>query len=78
MSTIRAYTLMRTLGDGSDGGILGFVSLREDGWRFMPNVSGRSPSRKAHETFDGCIPRWTGHPDRTRSVLIPQADRCGK
>jgi hypothetical protein len=69
MALIKSYTLYRTLADGRDGGILGYVIQNEFGWWFNPQVAGRKPSRKHHPTFDAAIPRWTGHPNGTRSEL---------
>jgi len=74
---LKSYTLFSTLADGRDGGILGFVHCDiHDGaevWTFNPNVAGRKPSRKFHPTFDAAIPRWTGHPNGTRSELRVRA-----
>lgn len=74
MTILKAYDLIRTYGDGSDGPVLGRVIQRPEGWRFIPNTCAHGPSRKPHPTFDACIPRWTGHPDRTRSVLVTKKD----
>lgn len=38
----------------------------EMGFRFLPNVSGRKASRKAHRDFMRCIPRWTNECGFTR------------
>jgi hypothetical protein len=34
------------------------------GWRFNPRVSGRKPSRRFYLTWEECVPRWVGYPDR--------------
>ncbi len=59
---------------GTKGPIIGFCQERHDGWRFFPTTRARKPSRKSHATWEKCIPRWTGHPDRTisdRAVVVP-------
>jgi hypothetical protein len=38
---------------------LGTSVLKDDGWWFYPNVSGRRPSRKGHPTADDSLPDWT-------------------
>lgn len=38
-----------------------------DGWRFIPNVFGRKPSKKYWPTWEECLPRWTGGLDGTSS-----------
>lgn len=44
--------------------VLGRIVGNDDsGFRFLPSVSGRKPSRRAHADFMACIPRW--------------ADKCG-
>ena len=37
------------------------------GWIFLPNVSGRKPSKKYHKTFEAALPRWTGGLDGTET-----------
>ena len=39
-------------------GLLGRCVHYRDGWRFLPNVSGRKGSRRARPTAHDCIPRW--------------------
>lgn len=40
--------------------VLGRIVGDDDsGYRFLPNVSGRKASRRAHADFMSCIPRWT-------------------
>lgn len=51
--THKSYTLKH-----DNGAILGYCTLRQDGWYFIPNVSSRSPSRRGHATADACLPRW--------------------
>ena len=58
---------------GSKGPIIGFCVEYRDGWRFMPNMCSRKPSKKSHATWEKCIPRWTGHPNATQSDLAEQA-----
>ena len=67
MTAMSSYTLYAVRGDGTDVGILGTMIQTEKGWRFIPNVAGRSPSRRFYKTASECVPRWTGYPDRTRS-----------
>jgi len=43
---------------------LGTVTRKADGYRFWPAVAHHRPSRKAHPTFEACLPRWVGYPDR--------------
>lgn len=69
MTVLKSYDLIRTRADGTDGLSLGRAVQTEQGWRFFPNTTAHKASRKFHPTFDACIPRWTGHPNATRSVL---------
>ena len=62
------YRFTRRLADGSTF-VLGHAVRNEAGWRFLPNVSGRSPSRKAHKTMEKCLPRWVGYPDHCESEV---------
>jgi hypothetical protein len=48
-------------------GVMGVLSLKADGWHFMPWVSGRKPSRVGKPTWEKAIPRWTGGLDGTES-----------
>ena len=41
-----------------NGYVLGIAYRNAHGWRFIPRVCGRSPSRKHYETADECLPRW--------------------
>lgn len=41
-----------------DKALLGTCVEHVDGWRFLPNVSSRKPSRKAHKSATAAIPRW--------------------
>ena len=50
--------------------VLGSACLvRNGGWRFVPNVSSRRPSRYEHKTWEACLPRWVGYPDYCESVV---------
>ena len=51
--------------------LVGTASLTNgQGWRFIPNVAGRSPSRRFHPTVERCVPRWVGYPDRCESRVV--------
>jgi hypothetical protein len=66
----RVFHIVRCLRDGSTY-LLGVAVSREPGqWRFLPNVSGKSPSRKYHPTFEKCLPRWVGYPDSCESFEV--------
>lgn len=41
-----------------DGILLGTIFENSQGWRFIPNISGRATSRKAWPTANAAIPRW--------------------
>lgn len=56
----------RRLNDGSTF-ILGHAVEKTDGWRFYPNATSRSPSRKSWPTMEACLPRWLGYPERCES-----------
>lgn len=62
----KSWAVERRLPDGQVFR-LGTVVLRGDclgfGYRFIPAVSSRKPSRKVHATFEKCLPRWVGYPD---------------
>jgi hypothetical protein len=53
---------------------LGVLSKRKGGWEFMPHDAGRKRSAKLHPTWEGAIPRWTGHPDHTQSIRIEDGE----
>jgi len=63
----------RTLADGTVF-ILGYAAESGAGWRFIPHRADRRPSRKAHDTWEQCIPRWVGYPDQCESEVIPLKD----
>jgi len=42
----------------SADGVVGTAHCQQDGWRFMPRVSGRKPSTKRHETAVDSVPAW--------------------
>lgn len=50
---------------------LGTAAKNEAGWRFLPAVSGRKTSTKAHETWEECLPRWVGYPDGCETEMRP-------
>jgi hypothetical protein len=39
------------------------------GWCFFPRVSGRKPSRRFYLTWEECVPRWVGYPDRCETEM---------
>lgn len=47
--------------------VIGVVRRHPDGWRFLPMVSGRRPSRRSFPTWEKALPRWTGGLDSTES-----------
>lgn len=66
---MNSYRFTRRLNDGATF-ILGHAVETSNGWRFLPNVSGRHPSRKAHSTMEECLPQWIGYPDHCESVEV--------
>jgi hypothetical protein len=53
--------------------ILGGASLTRDlGWRFIPSVSSRQPSRRFYPTWEACLPRWVGYPGYCESVVTAE------
>jgi len=66
------YRFIRRLAGngGRDTYHLGTAVHTEQGWRFIPNVSGRKSSRKFHPTMEKCLPRWVGYPDRCESMAV--------
>ena len=34
------------------------VHFPDQGWRFIPNIPSRMPSRKFWDTAEACVPRW--------------------
>ena len=63
------YRFTRRLNDGSVY-VLGHAVQNDAGWRFLPNVASRKPSRKAHKTMERCLPRWVGYPDHCQSEEV--------
>jgi hypothetical protein len=39
------------------------------GWRFLPNVAGRMPSRKFHATSEASIPQWARRGSRVDMLI---------
>jgi hypothetical protein len=71
VSDPKVIRVHRRLADGRVTFILGdAVRYYPDGWRFVPNVSGRSISRKYWATWEACLPRWVGYPDRCETEII--------
>lgn len=66
----KSYAVERRTADMATVSRLGTVSKGCDGYRFIPNVSGRKPSRKAHPTMEACLPRWVGYPDRCETRVL--------
>jgi hypothetical protein len=67
----RSFAIWRTGSAGCNIGILGTAVEHQPGhWRFIPNVSGHTSSRKFHATMEKCLPRWVGYPNHCRSVPI--------
>ena len=59
---------------GSDQKLVlgGAMLVRDAGWRFIPNVSSRKPSRRFYPTWEACLPRWIGYPDYCESVVTAE------
>ena len=63
-----------------NGFVLGVASYCEPcswhtgGWRFFPNVSGHSPSRKRHPTADACLPAWAKRRLKQGCSFLPPSD----
>lgn len=57
------WAVERTLGTG-EVLRLGTVTWVGNGYRFIPNVSGRKPSRKTFGSIAAALPRWVGYPNR--------------
>jgi hypothetical protein len=54
---------------------LGVAHFREDiGWKFYPNVFGRSPSRQGHPTRDACLPPWVKKHLKKGATIEPGQD----
>ncbi|MCP2080116.1 UNVERIFIED_ORG: hypothetical protein J2W74_001302 [Methylorubrum zatmanii] len=54
---------------------LGTIRRDAEGYRFIPNVSGRKPSRRSHGSLTECLPRWVGYPDACETrALNPTAE----
>jgi hypothetical protein len=60
----------RYSGDPDNVVLLGTVRWMVNGYRFFPNTSSRKPSRKSHPTFESCLPRWVGYPDRCETRAL--------
>jgi hypothetical protein len=64
----------RLLGTGGRTYTLGFAVFKDDcggkGWKFFPKVGQHQPSRKYHETWEKCLPRWVGYPDSCESEVV--------
>lgn len=61
----------RIPGTGGDVLPLGTAVEKADGWWFVPfNQNTHGPSRKAHVSWEKCLPRWVGYPDYCESEEI--------
>lgn len=60
---MKTVIVERAFADGSRG-LLGRAHMKPGGWRFYPNVSGRQSSTKAWPTWQECLPRWVGYPNK--------------
>lgn len=49
---------------------LGVAFEDADGWRFIPQIAGRYPSRRGHPTWGAALPRWTGGLNGTESIVM--------
>ena len=68
MTTKSVVIFERRFPSGAVGRLgVAVYSEHENGWRFRPAVSSRKPSRKAHPTMEGCLPRWVGYPHHCES-----------
>jgi len=66
----KSFSLQRKFSDGSVGKLGVAVQHDDYRWKFYPLVAGRDASRKYHPTFEECLPKWIGYPDRCESVEI--------
>lgn len=67
--TVR-WAVERTLG-GGEVVRLGTVRWVGDGYRFVPSVPGRRPSRKSFGSLSDALPRWVGYPNRCETRGLP-------
>jgi len=58
-----------------DACILGRVNFNGEGYRFLPNVSGRKASRKLHDSISDCIPLWAA---KLSTALVDKAQLDAK
>jgi len=68
--------------------VLGTCQPYTDGYRFIPNLSGRRPSRRSYPTANACVPAWAlklsdrfitrdeFHQERQARMLCRSAARC--
>jgi hypothetical protein len=40
------------------------------GWRFYPVTTAHGPSRKHWESWEACLPRWVGYPNRCETEVV--------
>jgi hypothetical protein len=74
MAMAKAIKFYRTYAGDERGPILGVARQTFDGgWVFIPNVAGHQRSRKHHPTWEACIPRWVGYPNRCMSECAEPA-----
>jgi hypothetical protein len=68
----RTLVVVRRLADGKPS-LLGRANYHDGkGWKFMPNVSGRDPSRRFWPTWEACLPKWVGYPNHCESLTLAQ------
>ena len=65
------YAVERRLPDGQVIR-LGTVVKNAQGYRFRPFTTAHQSSRRDHATFEGCLPRWVGYPERCETRLLPR------
>jgi len=53
---------------------IGSVRKTWEGFRFTSHVASHKSSRKAHPTFEACLPRWTGYPDKCETRRITSGE----
>jgi len=56
-----------------NGFVLGTACPYEGGWRFVPNVSGRKPGKKASPSPEACLPGWAKKHLKAGATLVPAA-----
>jgi hypothetical protein len=70
--TVTKWAVERRLADGTVARLGTVHRVAINGYRFVSNVAGHGNSRKGHPTFEACLPRWVGYPDRCETRVLEQ------